>query len=264
MTSAVKLHWVLALLLTAAPAWAKKKPAHATGKSEHTDSKPAVKTVASEVVARYLASIGGPSFTALQTRKASGEVDFTPTGGAPVKAQVEVWWKAPGKAREVWLTQDGKLRRTFDGKSAWVQPVKGKKRRLRAAERAEVSRLAALYQPALIMPLDQLTLEKTETKDGRAMDILKSPNGDFIWFDAKTALPVRIDLVEERPEPERAGEFQPTQVYFDDWKFVGATQLPHTLRRVRPDGETIYRFASVEQNLDAADKLFKKPMWYRR
>lgn len=227
--------------------------------------RPAMRLSADELLARYAQTIGGPAFRALKDRLATGTVEFVPSdGGAPHQGKLELAWRAEGRAREIWTLPEGRLRRVYDGANSSVVGPGIKRRLLRAAERAELSRTVTLFSPALVLGLEGATLERTEQLDGRSSAVVKTRSGDFVWFDAQTALPLRMDILEERPEPGRAGEFQPTQVFFDDWRPLGAVQLPHLIRRVRPEGETTYRLLEVRQDLELPDGLFKKPTWWRR
>lgn len=257
------------LLLHAGAAEAARKKAERAQKAEPAPPAERKQTLG-ELAARMVEALGGPALRDLRSRRATGEVEFAPAAApgrpepAPVKATLELAWRAPGKAREAWTLPGGAVRRVSDGRRGWEAAPGVKRRPLRTAERAELARLVALYLPPAILPLDGLVLDRADTLDGRAVSVAKTKNGELLWLDAKTALPVRLDLLEERPEPERAGEFSATQVFFSEWRFVGGTQLPHLVRRVRPQGTTTYRLKEVQQNVELPEGLFKKPAWYRK
>ena len=160
----------------------------------------------------------------------------------------------------------GKIRRSFDGtgdKGGWIVGPEIKKRRLRQAERVELVRLAALFQPASMMSLEEAVLDHRDEVNGHAAVVLKVKSGEQLWLDAATGLPLRLDLLADNPAPGHAGEFYFSQVYFEDWKYVGAAQLPHTLRRVLVDQTITWRLAHVKQGVDLPDRLFKKPYFWR-
>ena len=269
-----------ALLTAPAPAAARRsKPAAKAAKESAKDtfkesaasspSRKASQPGARDLVLKYLEAIGGEAARAVQSRLALGTVEQLPAAPGSVSRtwKLELGWKSPAKAREVWLDEKGgKIRRSFDGsgdKGGWVVGPEIKKRRLRQAERVELVRLAALYQPVAMMPLDEAVLDHRAALNGHAAVVLKVKSGEQIWLDEGTGLPLRLDLVAENPAPDRAGEFYYSQVYFEDWKYVGAAQLPHTIRRVLVDQTITWRLGEVKQGVDLPDRLFKKPYFWR-
>ena len=242
-------------------------------KARSSEGAPAAKKVpapgARELMVRYLAAIGGEAYRNVPTRLLLGSVEQLPAAPGSVSRtwKLELAWKEPAKAREVWLDeQANKTRRSFDGtgdKGGWIVGPGIKRRRLRQLERVELVRLAALFQPAQMMPLDEAVIDRRDRVNGRDAIVLRVKSGESIWLDAATALPLRLDLLADRPEAERAGEFYYSQVYFEDWKYVGAAQLPHTIRRVLVDQTLTWRFTEVKQSIDLPDRLFKKPYFWR-
>jgi hypothetical protein len=258
---------VLGAFAPAALADKAKEKKHPAGASAAPAPKHPAHPSAHDLVVKYLDAIGGDAFRAVQSRAITGTVELLPaaTGSTSRTWKLELAWKQPAKAREVWLDSQGKTRRVFDGdKGGWIVGPAVKRRRLRQLERVELVRLAALFQPAIMMPLDEATVDRREKLGDHDAVVLKVKSGETIWLDAATALPLRLDLLADRPEPDKAGEFYFSQVFFEDWKYVGAAQLPHTIRRVLVDKQLTYRFADVQQGSELPDKLFKKPWLWRR
>jgi hypothetical protein len=222
---------------------------------------------ARDLIVKYLEAIGGEAAQSVQSRLLLGSVEQLAAAPGSVSRtwKLELAWKGPAKAREVWLDEKGgKTRRTFDGtgdKGGWIVGPDIKKRRLHQRERVELVRLSALFQPATMMPLDEAVVDRRDQLNGHPAVVLKVKSGEQIWLDAATFLPLRLDLLAEHPK--QAGEFYYSQVYFEDWKYVGAAQLPHTLRRVLVDQTLTWRFTEVKQGADLPDRLFKKPYFWR-
>ncbi len=261
-----------ALLLGPAPAHAKKPKAAPKSAARSTQAAPVRRTAqpgARELVVKYLEAIGGEAARSVQSRLALGTVEQLPAAPGSVSRtwKLELAWKAPARAREVWLDdKGGRIRRSFDGtgdQGGWVVGPEIKKRRLRQSERVELVRLAALYQPAAMMPLDELVLDHRDAVNGHAAAVLKVKSGEQLWLDAATGLPLRLDLLADNPAPDRAGEFYFSQVYFEDWRFVGAALLPHTIRRVLVDQTLTWRLTDVKNDAELPDRLFKKPYFWR-
>lgn len=261
-----------ALFLGTAPAHARKQKPAAKAAAKSAEPAPARKPAqpgARELIVKYLEAIGGEAARGLESRLALGTVEQLPAAPGSVSRtfKLELVWKAAARVREVWLDEKGgKIRRSFDGtgdKGGWVVGPEIKKRRLRQAERVELVRLAALFQPAAMMPLDEAVIDHRDEVSGHAAVVLKVKSGEQIWLDAATGLPLRLDLLADNPAPSRAGEFYFSQVYFEDWKYVGAAQVPHTIRRVLVDQTLTWRLAEVRQGVDLPDRLFKKPYFWR-
>ena len=264
-----------AVALVAGPAEARKKKEKPRSKPAAAAKEPAAPeqarrpapASARDWVVKYLDAIGNDAYRGVTSRSIAGTVERLPAAPGSVSRtwKLELFWKAPAKAREVWLDTEGKTRRVFDGeKGGWIVGPGIKRRRLRQLERVELVRLAALFQPALMLPLDEAVLDRRDTVGGREAVVLKLKSGEAIWLDAATALPLRLDLLADRPESEKAGDFYLSQVYFEAWKLVGATQVPHLVRRVLVDQTITWRFTEVLQGLELPDRLFKKPYFWRR
>ncbi len=225
---------------------------------------------AAELIKSYQLAAGVAALRAVHTRSCKGEVERTPSGvtaGAaitPFHGKIELDWKEPGRAREVWDDGKQRTRRISDGEHGWVVGTAEKRRELHVTDRVELSRLAALFQPALVLPLDELAFARVDKVGGREADVLQTKSGELLWLDQETHLPLRLDLFVERVEPSSAGRFYLSQIFFDEWQTVGAMQLPRVMRRVRAEGSTIYRFTEVKQDLELASGLFKIPYFWRK
>ena len=230
-------------------------------------AKPPPQATARDWVAKYLAATGDEAAREMTSRSCAGTVERLPSepGSTSRTWKLELAWKAPAKAREAWSDAEGKTRRVFDGEhGGWIAGPGIRRQRLRQLERVELVRLAALFQPLVILPLDELVVDRRDRVGDREAVVLKLKNGEAVWLDVTTGLPLRLDLLADRPELDRAGDFYLSQVFFDDWRQVGSVQIPHRLRRVLSDQTITWRFTEVQQGLDLPDRLFKKPYFWRR
>lgn len=245
---------------------------------------------AQELVAQYVQAAGVTTLRSnVPTRSCTGEVERTPSGTtagdavAPLKASLELDWKEPGRAREVWTSATSKLKRISDGEHGWEVGTGISRHELHPQERVELSRLAALYQPALVLPLDELKYVRTDKVGERAAYVLTTKLGEAIgellWLDQETKLPLRVDLLVERPEASRAGEFYLTQAFFEDWQpaplalstaknmapvSLQPIVLPRKIRRVLAQATLIYSFNELKQGQDLSSSLFKIPYFWRK
>ena len=264
----------VALACAAAPgAEAKKKekpksrPSAAKAAAATAQVQRPAQASAREWVVKYLDAIGGEAFRGVASRSIAGTVERLPAAPGSVSKswKLELAWKAPAKAREVWTDGDGKIKRVFDGeKGGWIVGPGIKRRRLRQLERVELVRLAALFEPAVMLPLDESVIDRKDKVGDRDAIVLKLKSGEVIWLDAATALPLRLDLLADRPETDKAGDFYFSQVFFEDWRFVGAVQVPHLVRHVLADQTITWRFTNVQHGVELPDRLFKKPYFWRR
>ncbi len=226
-----------------------------------------------QLVQQYLAAAGVEGLRAVHTRSCLGAITLTPSGLSagkevePFQGRVELDWKEPGRAREVRTSATDKLRRITDGEHGWEVGDQEPRRELRVPERVELSRLGALYQPALVLALDELAFSHSDKVGERAAFVLKSPSGELLWLDQETHLPLRLDLLVERTDSEHSGEFYLSQILFEDWQPVAAGSailLPRTIRRVLAQASLVYKFDEVKEDLELADSLFKIPYFWRR
>jgi len=236
------------------------------------EAKKAPRPDARALIEQYKAAAGVAALQKIHTRSCRGEVSREPSGTSagrpftPFRGRLELEWKEPGRAREVWIDSATRIRRISDGARGWEVATGVKRREMVVAERVELSRLAALFQPALVLPLDELTYARADKVGDREALVLSAKSGELLWLDRETHLPLRIDLLVEHPEPSRAGTFYLSQVFFEDWASWpagGPIQLPRTLRRVRAEGTITVHLTELKQDLELSSSLFKIPYFWR-
>ena len=83
------------------------------------------------------------------------------------------------------------------------------------------------------------------------------PDGSVekFYFDAQNGLLVRDDLPVEIPDEGKTTQ----QSLFEDYKDVDGVKVPFTVRRLRPDGDSILKFAEIRNNVPIDDAKFEKP-----
>ena len=73
--------------------------------------------------------------------------------------------------------------------------------------------------------------------------------------DAQSGLLVRDDLPVEIPDEGKTTQ----QSIFEDYKDVDGVKLPFTIRRLRPDGDSIIKLSEIKNNVLVDDNKFEKP-----
>ena len=84
---------------------------------------------------------------------------------------------------------------------------------------------------------------------------LADGGSERFYFDARSGLLVRDDLPVEIPDEGKTTQ----QSVFEDYKDVDSVKLPFTIRRLRPDGDSIIRFSEIKNNVPVDDNKFEKP-----
>ena len=84
---------------------------------------------------------------------------------------------------------------------------------------------------------------------------LADGNSEKFYFDAQSGLLVRDDLPVEIPDEGKTTQ----QSIFEDYKDVDGVKLPFTIRRLRPDGDSIIKLSEIKNNVLVDDNKFEKP-----
>jgi hypothetical protein len=244
-------------------------PTLPTGKPEEDEVTKATYPSVDQVLAKYVAALGGEQALRKVTSRVITGTQFIPTGpggGVPMPATIERDQKAPNLVVNIYHTPTYTISDGFDGSKAWSQDLRG-----RITEPQNIDQVRAKRDADFYLPLD---LAKTYTKmqvrrvanvNGHdAYVVTANPQGDTVerlYFDVNTGLLIRKASV----LPTQAGN-SPYQVDYDDYRDTGSgvkfpyliTMSPANPRTVLYGTATI-NVTKVEDNAPLETSKFAKP-----
>ena len=217
-----------------------------------------------EVLDKYVQAIGGKdALDKTTTRVMKGSIELPATGdaGSIVPGTIEIYMKAPNKRMlMVNIPGNGTDRRGYNGKAGWyVDPDQGPKD-LSGADLDALKGEAEFYREIRLKELyPKMAVEGTTRVGGGEAYVVNASLADGssekLHFDARSGLLVRDDLPVEISDEGKTTQ----QSIFEDYKDVDGVKLPFTIRRLRPDGDSIIRFSEIKNNVPVDDSKFEKP-----
>src|SRR2546422_11657530 len=217
-----------------------------------------------EVLDKYVQAMGGKdALEKVTTRVMKGSIELPATGdaGSIVPGTIEIYMKAPNKRMlMVNIPGNGTDRRGYNGKAGWyVDPDEGPKD-LSGADLGALKGEAEFYREIRLKELyPKMAVEgRTRVGSGEAYVVnatLAGGSSEKFYFDAQSGLLVRDDLPVEIPDEGKTTQ----QSIFEDYKDVDGVKLPFTIRRLRPDGDSIIKFSEIKNNVPVDDNKFEKP-----
>ncbi len=134
-------------------------------------------------------------------------------------------------------------------------------RRLEGKERAAIADEAWLH-PVLRVK-EQYPVRQflgSRTMEGRTFTVLslaktKTAKPELWFFDETTALPARIERVEDGGVQ---GEI-PIVTVLEDYRKVDGVMMPYTVRTKLPTSDTVLHIDAIEHNLSFGDSVFQAP-----
>ena len=217
-----------------------------------------------QILDKYVQAIGGrEAVEKVTTRVMKGAIELPPTGdaGSIVPGTVEIDMKVPNKRMSIInVPGSGTDQRGFNGTAGWyVDPDEGPKD-LSGADLEAIKTDAQFYREIKLKELyPKMAVEGKASVAGREAYVIGAtlPDGgvEKFYFDAQNGLLVRDDLPVEIPDEGKTTQ----QSLFEDYKDVDGVKLPFTVRRLRPDGDSILKFAEIRNNVPIDDAKFEKP-----
>ena len=217
-----------------------------------------------QVLDRYVQAIGGKdALDKVTTRVMKGSIELPATGdaGSIVPGTIEIYMKAPNKRMlMVNIPGNGTDRRGYNGKAGWyVDPDEGPKD-LSGADLDALKGEAEFYRETRLKELyPKMAVEgRAKVGSGEAYVVnaaLADGGSEKFYFDAQSGLLVRDDLPVEISDEGKTTQ----QSVFEDYKDVDGVKLPFTIRRLRPDGDSIIKFSEIKNNVPVDDNKFEKP-----
>ena len=224
---------------------------------------------ADEVVEKHLAAIGGRAVLAKVTSQAAkGTVDVS-TQGISLPGTVEIYRKAPNKARSLVrldLSAAGGTEvvvdQRCDGKTAFVSNSMQGDREITGAQLEGM--LNAHFPSPLLVYKEagaKVELLGRETVGDRAALVLqytpKSGPSSKNFFDAETYLLLRN--VTTVMVPEAGGPMDQTTEFFD-FRVAGGVKMPFRIVQISPAQTMTVTLTSIELNATVDDAMFARPV----
>lgn len=224
-------------------------------------TKPAVKLPpANKILDDAAAAQGSKSaFAKVKTMKMSGKISMP---AQKINGTMMTMMQLPDK---VYVLQEiggiGKFEQGYDGKTGWSRdPING----LRTLAGGELKQMQnqsnevrssdwrSLYKAPKV-----LGVRKVGSADAYAVQMTPIKGGKPVvtFYDIKTKLPVRTDLVVESAQ----GSI-PTQSFISDYRLVNGLRVPFKTRQVVGATEVNVNLDSVQVNAPVDNKIFMKPV----
>ena len=174
---------------------------------------------------------------------------------------VETYQKAPEKFLAVVTTPRGVIYQAYNGKTGWIKSSDGE-REMTASEVAGIRRQAALHNDLSLKDqysrMEVVGREKIGDRDTFVVEALSlNDKTERLYFDANTGLLARRVVFSKLPIG-----LDPEQTDYEDYRRVGQTWLPYTVRVSYLDDNhygTTRKVHVVKQNLPIDDSKFEFP-----
>lgn len=174
---------------------------------------------------------------------------------------VETYQKAPEKFLAVVTTPRGVIYQAYNGKTGWIKSADGE-REMTASEVAGIRRQAALHNDLSLKDqysrMEVVGREKIGDRDTFVVEALSlNDKTERLYFDANTGLLARRVVFSKLPIG-----LDPEQTDYEDYRRVGQTWLPYTVRVSYLDDNhygTTRKVHVVKQNLPIDDSKFEFP-----
>lgn len=215
---------------------------------------------AETVLNKFTTATGGrAAYERIKTSVTKGTLQVA---GQNLSGTMEVYTKEPGKILMVSNIQGvGETRVGFNGEVGWSKDPLTGLRTLQTTELVGLKQQAAATDPGnwkkLYKKIEMLGLRKVDGRDAYAVRLTpkagKHPTVQY--FDTKTFLLVRMDMISEGPQG-----VMPTESYLSDYRVVNGVKTPFALRqRLGGVVEMVITMNEVKYNAPVEDALFAKP-----
>ena len=227
---------------------------------------------ADKLFERYRNALGGDAaLNAITTRytRATSLRSKVINSGTPKAAAVnrgeswvvETYQKAPEKFLAVVTTPRGVIYQAYNGKTGWIKSSDGE-REMTASEVAGIRRQAALHNDLSLKDqysrMEVVGREKIGDRDTFVVEALSlNDKTERLYFDTNTGLLARRVVFSKLPIG-----LDPEQTDYEDYRRVGQTWLPYTVRVSYLDDNhygTTRKVHVVKQNLPIDDSKFEFP-----
>lgn len=211
-----------------------------------------------EILARYVAAIGGRAAISKHTTKISkGTLEVV---GVTTDGTAESYAKSPNKYFSIInIPGYGEIRRCFDGQAGWISGPEAGIQPLAGQDLSTTRRDADFYQALDLKKLyPVLVLKGKEDVGTWPAYVIEANSGDgtirHMYFDVSSGLLVRnVDETQTAQSPDIVESF------LEDYREVEGVKLPFTVRQVHNKLILIVRISDVKMNQPIDDAKFAKP-----
>jgi zinc protease len=224
---------------------------------------------ADDVIEKHLAALGGRAALAkIESRTSTGSIAVSEQG-IEVAGSIEVYAKAPNKARSYTrldLSQVGGtellIDQRCDGKTAFVRhSVRGDHditgNELQNLQNASFPTPFLRYKEAG-SKVELVGKEKVGTRDVVVLQYTpKTGSSARLSFDAETWLLLRS--VSKVEDPDSGGVFEQT-IDLSNYREIDGVKTPFTVQRTNPVRTITIRFDKIEHNKPIDEVMFAKPV----
>ena len=210
---------------------------------------------ADEIVAKYLAAVGGAD--ALKQETSRVEKGAILVGGAQMP--IELFTKAPNKRVSISQMPNGDSITAFDGTSGWLGST-GRPAREMSPQESEAAGLdAEFYLPPRLKEIfSQLRRGRPDEIGGVMCNVVTGVRPGKppvrLYFDQNSGLLVRMVRYADTPLGR-----MPTQIDYADYRDAGGVKIPFRWTLSRPNGRFTIQIAEVKVNVPIDDGKFAKP-----
>ncbi len=235
------------------PALESDLPASPESKATPTAAAPA--PTADDIVAKYIAAVGGvDAMKKITDRVERGQI-LVGGKGTPI----EVFTKAPNKRVSITHNGDSDSYTAFDGTIGWLANTGRPAREMSPAEGGAASLDAEFYLGTRLKEIfPQLRRGRPEIIAGAECEVLNGSGpgrpATRLYFDKKTGLLMRMVRYAETP----LGRI-PTQIDYADYRDADGVKIPYRWTLARVNGRFTIQIENVKSNLGLEDAKFAEP-----
>jgi zinc protease len=221
-------------------------------------AKQAVDPSVDDILARYVAAIGGRAAISKHATKVSkGTLEVV---GVTTDGTAESYAKSPNKYFSIInIPGFGEIRRCFDGQAGWISGPDTGVQPLAGQDLSSTRRDADFYQSLDLKKLYPVMVLKGKEDVGQwPAYVIEANSGDGIirhmYFDVSSGLLIRN--VDEMDTPQG---HDVVESFLEDYREVEGVKLPFTVRQVHNKLILIVRITDVKMNQPIDDAKFAKP-----
>jgi hypothetical protein len=229
------------------------KPGEAEQRAAERKTYPSAK----EVLAKYIAAIGGePALKKLTSSPMTAKAERIDPAGKSMPLEI---YNAGGKMMVRATPAEGPAMVQVAGpESSWMQGRQGV-RTITGADNTLNLLIANIYQPVTSLPENARVFGK-ETIDGHETwsvgAQIDEHTRERVWFDAATGLALRRVVTVDSP----VGRI-PTQADYEDYREANGVKVPFTVRISSVNGgqNATRKYTSIEYGGHVDEKMFEPP-----
>jgi hypothetical protein len=213
---------------------------------------------ATQVLDKSIEATGGQAnYDKIKTMVMTGTMELA---GMGLKLEMQIFNKMPDKFLVIQkMPQIGEFKQGFDGKVGWSSDPLNGLRELTGNELVMLKRQSSINSDLkwreTYKKVEMVGVKKLETGNAyqiRITPITGKPMSQY--YDTKTFLPVRADMVVESPQ----GTI-PVEIYLLAWKTVDGIKVPVKMKAKMSMADMVANLTDIKTNVSIDDAIFAKP-----